>query len=458
MKIRSFKLSIIIILILMSFFQVMRLWFGDVSNRNFFYNFMANKDSYGELLFDDAPLLNPITMAVHYPQIDQDHFFIIHKDRLEYSELHLTNRRIIQDIIRYGKNEGIAVVDWNLFWNSQSVIMKLPFSMSYGDLLEDTKIVSSVSDINYVFNYLVIIPSTNANRALKCYLVNVEQGYAMELSYKNAFGSSNNNRLISIVNNIYSKQTFPTYLATKKIGLRRFNQNVFLPVEDVNVYSIRISEPFFNEEGFDERGLESYINRFFANPAAKYLIRDESTWTYRDEKSVVKYNEIGVIEYTDLTVRNQVNDTSLTQAYRIAKRFLDNSESIDENQYYLKNYEVTSKEIILYFNYRYNNFDFVISEDLKNKLSIKAPIEVRISDEKVAYYKRWIVEWETNIFEFKEVDVNYTKALDKYVELLARQTQYIEDMYLAYFIEELNYNATLNWIIESDKKYVVHLD
>ncbi|TCK93172.1 hypothetical protein EDC19_1360 [Natranaerovirga hydrolytica] len=461
MKLNSFKLPVIIVLLLISIVQIIRLWFDDFSNRNFFYNVIERQPAFEEILDDDISILNPETMAVYYPENDEEQFYIIKNTRAEFEDLLHNNRRLIQDILRYGTNEGVSIVNWDDFWVRQSIVMKLPVAIQYEDLLLDTKITRGIPEENYYFDYIIIIPAANSNRDVYTYLVNSEQSQMMTISYGDREEDAHNRRVIQTMNDLFEKQAFPLYLSTKKLGLRRFSQNIFLPLEDINVnynQSIQIEVPFIQNEVINEREVENYVNRFFSNPAAKYLIQDEHVWTYRDEQNIVRYDTNGIVEYTDLTVRKQIVDDSLMNAYAIGMNFIDDVANINNQEFYLMDYEMTNQDIILYFNYRYNDFDFVLSDSLKETLGVKAPLEIRISNDQVYYFKKWLIEKEISIFGYREFDIDYINALDRYVGLYGEDNDIIEDMYLAYYIDDINTQSNLNWIIKSDDYYIIELD
>lgn len=438
---------------------MIRLWFDDVSNRNFFYSFMDfNKETYGEILHNDTPLLAPSNMAIYYPEREQ--FYIMKKTRVEYEEILLTSRRMLQTLILNGKNEGITLVNWNDFWSRRSIVMKLPFEMSYEILLEDTQITKKDEGIDYVFNYLILMPNNDVNGKMSCYLVNAEQGQSMKITLDKTKERGNNQYLLDRMDDIFNKSSFPVYVGTKKLGLRIFNQNAFLPIEDVTVYynqSINIIQPFVTDGKVDSGEVERYVNNFFSNPVAKYVVKEDQVWTYRDEKTVVRYNINGVVEYSDLNNKRDNVGVSLVDAYKIANRFLQGDPNLQWQEYYLTDYRLTDEDIVFYYHYKFNDFDFVLSDDFKAELNMEAPIEVIVSEGKVAYYKRWVLDKQVNMFDYQEFDLDYKNTLDYFFDTYSDFGHSIDNMSLAYYIEGIEKDARLSWVIESDRKYILNL-
>ncbi|MFP4697960.1 MAG: hypothetical protein ACLFMO_04550 [Eubacteriales bacterium] len=467
MKIKFLKPLLIIVLLIASIFQVTRLWFDEGSNRNFFYNFIEDRnETYGEILNEDTPLLSPTIMAVYYPS--KEISYVINSTRGEYKELLLESRRFLQEVIYQGNNEGISVVDWEKFWTQRSIIMKIPFYMSVDMLLEDTQITKDVDEKEYLFNYVIITPSNERKGSSICYLVNDEEGQMMEIALNNN-QLQYNSEVIALTDNIYNKESFPKYSLSKKHiqGYSTkfdelFNQNVFLPTGvDIKYGSQKISRYFLEEESINIAELENYINNYFSNPSAKYLVEDDNVFTYKDEQTIVKYNTSGVVEFTDIRVDRRDEKIKLPQAYRQAKEFLDNDSLLRGQEYYLSDYNIYDKEIELFFNYRFKDFDAVLSDGLKEEIGIDYPIEIKIKGGKIVNYKRWLIKNDEvmNMFDFQEIEsLDYRMLLDQYIEQYPEETSPINNLYLAYYIDDIDEEHKVVCVIESNDLYLIDLE
>ena len=459
MKMKLGKISLLIALIILSIVQTARLWFDDFSSRNFFYSAIDKIDNKpkGDLSITDKSLLNPHTLAIY----NKEGYFIVIKEDKEYEELIFNSRKIMKDVLSKGKIEGnVKQIKWDDLWKKRAVFMEISYELEWKDLVEDLNITKPIDKNEYKFDYIVLIPSADISGSIECYLINIKQSQSMKIVMDKK-QSQNNNEAVNNIDKLLESK-LPIYISSKEGKIGKFSRNVFLPYIDINnnyIFDIELKKAFFNEKDeLVEAEFKKYAGIFFENSQSIFLInikKDNKTWPgyYNGEGISVTYIN-GVFEYENKTVSNEKNTIGLKEAYTKAVLFMQKDNIGYE--YYLDKIIETSNGYEFGFNYRFNNYDFFFSQNQKKLLDIEYPIEIYVKNDRIYKYKRIMLDYKSNIlYEDQNNIKDYLTVLNEFYEQNKNHKFPIENMYIAYYIDDVDGNIKLKWIINSSKTFTI---
>lgn len=471
MKKKWCKTIILVFLILTSFYQTAKLWFDDFSSYNFFMNklFVNKKEQYNELSKKSVifKLFQPLMIAIYQPE--SEYFSYINKADNKYINLLYQNLQLLQEVFKYKdevKGPYLFKHDhWNDLWQKNAMFMKIPYDISVSNLLEDLSMDGNNED-EFEFNYIVLIPSKDKEASIVCYLINTKTSMAKKIITKN---SNKVNEVIQILEQV-AKTSNKSYQASKKINIaaEKFSENVFIHSYrfiPMIQYNLNISIPFLNQSHqLEEKKLKKYMKQFFINPEFTYDV-SKVTITDGNEDIYVKYNEEkSIIEYKNNVVKNyEKQNVSINEGYKKAVVMLQKDEYLNKSlDWFLAGYKEKKDNIEYYFDYKITDneeeYNIVLSNELKKKLDMEYPIKIVVSRGEVITYKRWVIDIGAYSYNSRNFQYDARVILDKFYETYPNHTLPIADMFLGYYISDINNQVPLQWIIKSDKIYPINFD
>lgn len=463
-----YKGIILAFLIVVSIYQTGRLWFDDLSNRNFFYSVFGGQLSQEKTITNAAAdLIKPWKMVAYYPS-DAAEFMLIKNTRKEFDDIQKSIRGLIQQIVKYGDHGEMEELNWEKLFQFPSVLYEYAFPLTSGDL--EGVFNSGQNDLMRKmpqFDQILFIPPANNNNPFYCYFINTIENKMYSVQWEPANGK-NKSDITYLANELKSIElkSIPNYVSSKRIGVDRFSRNVFLPGDLENIYYKEImllGNPLLEDNEFKEEEVSNYVNGFFSNPVLVWSIKKEDYWVYGDDNIQVRVYPSGIVEYFNTKIKDEDSSVSLNEANQIAGQFLQKDKYVvQENlEYYLASYKKDQKGIYLYYKYRYDNFPYVLSSTIVNDDNIEYPIEIYIENGDVKYYKRLIRITENYSHAHnKQLKESYTSVLNRFYETLkaeeVQQEGKLDDLYLGYYQDELDSVATMMWIIKyNGKSYVL---
>ena len=247
--------------------------------------------------------------------------------------------------------------------------------------------------------------------------------------------------------------TSPKYVLENKIL-----ENVFVPVWNTNLtYDVLTAYNPYRDDNGEERfkNIEAGVNAFFDNPLAKsssYLTRtDKNTgeakpyYLFNDSSSKVLYYYPGdecLLEYSNYKIQPEIK-TSLEQNYDAAISFIEKDEYV-KNELYLKEVSENGAETIFYFDYAIAGFPIFL-DGFRNDMS--SHIEIVVENGVVSRYKKITLCYEIS-GETDFADLKYDEALRYLGFSEEMESAALGDMALAYKGGgPLDRAAYLNWFI-----------
>ena len=446
------KMSVLGLLIIGSLFQIVTLWFSDVSERNYFYSFIERgKEASSDINVEKKYILTPRHLIVHLGNSTGE-FTIVKRTSKEYEDLFKESMKIITAAIQKGSlTENLS--DPSILWSGRSLLYDLTFPLGKEVFAKDLGVGKDFIAPETVKEFAVL-PSDLYSDSIRVVLIDVDhQLYTYSLPKEEI--KESNNQIITFVNQIGQKSN-PYYISSYKDGIQYregiqlFDHNVLLPLPNDNLLyheEIYFDQPFLMNGQFDQDALENYINIFFINPGVKWKLEKENEIRFGDDRILIKYNVDGILEYSNSESSN-IKTTDLSSAYQVAEAFLekDRNLALEQGEYYLNGYEITGAEIHFYYGYSYNSFPLVIEDEIMKQYNMKQPMEITVVGNTVTNYKRFLFMQGQYIQQKQVFSSKYEEVLNQFIEDYDIDENQIQDMYLGYFWEDDN-TATMQWII-----------
>ncbi|PKM49164.1 MAG: hypothetical protein CVV02_17270 [Firmicutes bacterium HGW-Firmicutes-7] len=445
------KSFILVLLIVASIYQIITLWFDDVSDRNFFYSFL---DRVNEIIsepkgeFDKEYMTSPRMLGVFIGISDKD-FTIIEKKNIDYDKILGESMTVFNKVLSNGQFEGVYD-DASALWQSRGLIFSLSLIMSKEALASDFNVnVSTFGELSSV-QTMGIIPAKEKADKIKVYFIDEQtnQVYIYGLDEKEL--KERNNNINSYINTTESK-TYPPYYSSLKNVDELFKGNILLPLPTSNIRynnKIKLTTPFVINENFGTEDLEIFVNGFFDNPNVKWTIQNSSDMKYGDDHALVKYNNKAIFEYSSIISNNKVS-LGLSEAFNVAEEFIVKDVLLVKGDYQLSSYEKQGEKTIFYYEYEFDGLPLLMDKQLLVSNNMKYPIEITIESGKVVKYKR-LLFYMNGVDREEAFSSEFVEALNSFVDKNDIRKEQLDDMYLGYVMNDNN--VKLMWIIKYNGK------
>lgn len=451
MKSNIVKTCILVVLIVLSLYQTIGLWFDDLSDLNLFYDIVQyNTQVPEELSSERSYFITPELIAI-YSQSEKE-YSLVKKTTVDFNELLKKTVNALKVILTKGEIVE-EIIPKERLWESQNVLLKYPLTINSHQLVTDLD-VKNLSFVEHVdtFNEMIIIPVPEESSETYIYVYFINDNDYKDVKglriKKNDIKEDNKNLYDAIV----KESQFSHFTSSKNIDMVLFEKNVLLPETDFfGTDTVYLKKPFYQDQDIDSNQLEDYINGFFANNY-KWKIDDEQNeeqWTYSNESVLVNYNTNGIIEYINDNLDNK-KDLSLIESYHLARRFIDKKDNkIKEQEYYLVDYTEDGNKITFNFAYKYNDVKVVISEDYLQSYNLNSPMEITVMDGQIRTYKRLLLLVDDYIKPEEKYITDYNQVINKFLKAHPDENN-IQDMFLGYIHNPNVEDMKLNWIIITD--------
>lgn len=445
------KTMLLSLLIITSIYQIGKLWFDDISNDNFFHEFIdGSTDTIISPEAKQKHIITPNILGVYLGMPDIE-FTIVKKTSKRYEDMYDQSIRILSEVFKSGKLEG-KTRDSEIIWRNKGVLFSLSFTLPKDLFAQDLGIGESLLDGINSIKSIGIIPATTEHNNIVVYLVEDTNEIYMYSLDKNEIEDAND-KLNRDMEQIMESEG-PQYISSLKNDITLFNKDILLPIANEKYNAeLLFTTPYVAENAFLDDSLESYINNYFANPGAKWEILKGNEIRYGDDKILIKYNLNGIFEYINLEEGNN-GGADIISSYNSAVKFLEKDVKLIQQEYFLTNYKVKDNSITFYYSYSSNDFPIVIDSQLKQQYELIEPMEITVTNGKVSSYKRILLEQEDFMQEREIFSASYEDAIAKFMQEYDIRKNSITDMYLGYFYENSGY-ATMQWIIEYNDTYFI---
>lgn len=404
--------------VILAVYQTGKLWFGDFSSHNFFYDFLNTNQEEQEQSQEKFLIENIIVSSgennfrLISEGIYEDGFKNNFDEMISYC-LKKNNRKDVD--LRGVFNGKLCMYNYGAYLNTEDIKDLFSHELKQEDLSAFNKIALWVDNKGEAGGILVINSDNNTYIPLNCNKKEILR------------------RVYDDIGNLNQRVGDNYYISTYLSGFGNFNDFLFIPQLNLREYSpVNAFNPLVSENGVLIDDLEKNIDVFFDNPAIKWSSNINNVYTYSDENTVVKYYTTGVLEYINYRNIASRDDVNFYNAYLKAVNFIERDSNI-VNEVFLKKYEKTDNTFKFYFDYKINDFPVELSEEIKQQTGIDAIIEISVNASGVTAYKKYAYNYVPSDNEIETLKIDYLQAVDTIFEEEGLDEK-IKEIYLCYLL------------------------
>lgn len=408
MKISKIQSAVIFILVILTFIQTGELWFGDASNRNFFYSFFNSGSSY-------ASSENLFQLSKPYRIINSkgNGKFFIKYTGIDESEQKKAMDDVMIKLFKEGEFVKSTAIDWQEVLD-KSIIFEYKCQMPADAFTASYKQKSSLLHARFKeFNTIFIISGNDKFEPARVLFF----GDAANVCYEYKIPKSDlNNQIITAKENFSVLDNKIYYIASKPFS-NLFSNNAFMATweaERLEYSKIEKINPYSESGGVLLSTVEKKVDVFFDNPP-KAQPSPKGVFAFSDENTVVKYYPTGVLECFNYKAADEKINSTFTSAYNKAIEFIKRDTTItDEDEYYLAEYaKGDDGNWIFSFDFTINDFPIYISETISAEPRLKHAIEVTVSHDFVVKYMRYAYSYKIHEKAKSIATKDYNAALNQ---------------------------------------------
>lgn len=434
------KNFIIAFLMILAIYQTAELWFEDFSSHNFF-SFSDKADFFKESDVKSHTLKRVIINL-------GDNRMLSRSNGIYEGTWKKTLDQSVAKILKKGEIVSDGAADWKTILKNRCFVYEYDFVMG-SEEIEDVFGVTGGNADRIKSCDTVVISTENGVGRLR--FVNSKTMWCLEIKMNDSFND---------VNNVFA--TFSNssddlyYISSVQNGFEIFKGNVFIPRWDGQStgYSYVSAEMQYDDLQ-DKTALEGEVNLFFENPAGKWSTTVNDVINYSDETTVVKFYPQNVLEYSNYSTEGYGEDNDFYANYMGALSLLEADAGV-ANEYYLRDWAFSNGEYKLYFGYKINDMEVVMSEELLKKTGMKDYIEVTASYGRVSNYKRYCTSYSVESGKSFVANRDFLTCVDEvYNGFEDAEGLVVDEISLSYVDDGGNEKIALSWLMDIDGKQYV---
>ncbi|MCF8018527.1 MAG: hypothetical protein K9L62_03890 [Vallitaleaceae bacterium] len=447
----TIKIVILITLIVTSVYQTSRLWFDDQSDPNLFYRvFSSSALENLEAMRDAGNLITPKQLGVYLGQPNLE-YTVVKKGVTYYESLRNESIKILT--MGLNKDYYIGTVEnLELLWGNQHTSMHLDFPLEKATFA--TNLGISLNALNSIESVetILIMPAFRNEIWLNIFLEDHVTGFYHHYQVPKTEVTISNDSLAYQLSSVIAIGNKTSFISTLKNNIPYYSKHILLPLpsEDNRYHDpIFIRIPFVSSGVVNINDLNGYVSLYFDNPDIMKAIPLEDEVRYVDGNVVVRYNTEGLLEYNRI-VKENTGPTSLTLALTVANQFIEQDIQRMPTEYFLKSYVQEDQRTVFYYDVGFNDYPFVLTEEVREKYGMSHAMEVTVSGDKVIRYRRIIRQIDEMNPQNKTLQAKYEDVLDKVIVEVGTLDVEIEEMYLGYSWHMDMMEMSLNWVVQYD--------
>ncbi len=445
------KTLVLSILVLTSIYQIAMLWFDYPSDRNFFLSIIDTETSFGDSNINGSyELFYPSKLATFY-QTNGNYIFKNFDNQT--NNMADSMFEIVKQALETGESSS-GFVAMKELWSGQHIMLEMPFVINKKVLEENMKINSIWFKDSMAFDRVYIYPGEFTDDYMKLVFADksLEKRFSCQILVSNI--KQLNDMVLGYIKENHGLDEI-RYISTKQREINRFANDILLPASSQSfdlTQTIYGERYFYGDNKRDMDSLENYVDYFFLNPEIAWSTANKDEVRYGDLEVVVSYNKDGLLTYSFIDeIENR--ETDLGSAYKAALKFMEKDTILNQTEFDLVNYNQTDDEVTFYFDYGYRGVP-ILFNNLEGDLGISHPMEISVTGNTVISYKRLLWKTEEVLIQGDPFEILYQRLLDRIVPEIGEEK--IEDMYIAYYSENIDDGAYLKWVVRlSDGKGLV---
>lgn len=450
------KTIVLILLIGLTVVQATTLWFDEFSDRNVFYRIIDRLRGGSDI--EQVSMAKPYSLAIYFGDIDRE-YSIIREEAIIVEHMTLASERLLQETLTSKRRIG-RVIDEAEIWERQHLRLRFAKPLDV-KLFGDSLFVSrSVLEPIKAIDEVIIQTATLEYAHLQVFLHDsISQAYYVYTIDKTDVRELNDN-INAFIQDKRGQSYLASYISTQKAGMTIFKNNTLLPLanaaltyyDEIYLYEPYVSEGRIMTSAYEEPNglsLERYMTRFFTNPDIKSVTRRGDAVVFGDGEVSVSYGLDGYLEMKKILTKSKMPD--VMKGYALAYNFVQNDMKESQLDFYYVDH-IESKESVIYrFNYKIEGFPIFFDTAWLASYEMNYAIEVEVSNDEVARYRRIVKEREYVIQQPIGFSGNYQDALDYALADVSQDIGALVTMELSYVSVDPN-TLQFQWFIQFEDK------
>ncbi|MCL2406949.1 MAG: hypothetical protein FWC95_03380 [Defluviitaleaceae bacterium] len=441
----------ILLLIALCIVQAGRLWFGGVPRLDFLYILGIERSPVGLTEAMDS-LAVPRRMLI---SVGEQRFVATYTSVAEAPQ-YIAASSILREVMRM----DIAPVIYSDFdvpsiltepYNGDVVVFDYGFAMPAAAFFAAKQEPNRLEGYMDEFNMIIFISDR----------IEADEGYP--------YGSTR----IFFINTFLLQHTIVEFITEQYVCLASSSfehdwQNLFYVPSLTGGSPMFLPRSFFQEATFRQiqitsnytlsgDGVDGIMRGFFDEPEHVHGSSDPfERNTFRDNfVTAIYFEHINVIEYRNWQTGGRATGT-LQEAYALARLFITDRDVTFNNESFLSHFEYEDGRWRLFFNLIYDNLPIMLSDELREILSMDSFIEITIERGRVTHYKRYavLVHFHQQNFVAGHFIIDYISVFDyiyEYHRVMSINT--LQNLFIHYIIE-VGGQANLSYAVVFNGKKV----
>lgn len=443
------KSIILVVLIVASIYQTGKLWFEDISDRNFFYDTITDSKTNVDSVSQSKGFIVPEQVGVYIGAPDVVYTTIAY-GASSYSGVVNTSEALIKTVLSDGSYVG-PLENPDDLWEDQHIILILPFGLSGSEIASGFGVSdANIKDIGQA-DTIIIAPASEDERSLHMYIESSMSDTIQHYQINKQSALIQNEALYSYLTKVVEADNNRAYTSTRMSNSPLFHRTLLLPEvsRDIQYHSSLYWEVPLVEDGqVDEPSVRQYVRGFFDNPDVMSKISYEDEVRFTAGNVIVRYTNEGQLDYTSNT--GVTGSPELYEAIAIAQQFINSKADLSSFEYHLSGYAYGPDDLTIYYSYGYNGFPIVMDMASKDYYRQPYSISVKVRGNEVVHYRSLVREVPALLPQFESLDLSYGSALDDLLDEIGALSGPITDMYLGYKWSEASSEMKLHWVVEVD--------
>ena len=381
-KFTSVVKSVLILgLAALAVFQISRLWFVNLTNRNFFLYLAAR--------FPVAVPDGQNAWARPFRIIYGSERYNIRYSGIENSFEWEFGLNALDAIIRSGSFAGIIDADSSRITNRVGFIFEYNFQMcseTFTRAMGRRRGGVLTGQGPETFSSIVIQPPIEGDSLLRAFFLS--EGRAWEFTLQPGSGRHSAEDFALSVPYVRADGLY--FVRSEGIFLPRFGGDFYYrSAIPRNPHHDRYGHLFMSS-------IRPHIEHFFANPVTIHSSVRADVYTFSNLSTMVRYHPNDVLEYTSYRRVGRTTPAGILSDFSVARAFIARDISND-TEIYFAGYDVRGSEYIFRFNFVFDNFPMIMISPWPTSANcndpLYAPLEITVEHGRVVRYRRLAINF-----------------------------------------------------------------
>ncbi len=441
----AIKSIVLTMLILLSFWQIERLWFENNSSHSFFYS-IPRKTAAEQAL--QELILEPDHIALYRGETKGE-YYAVDSAGIVFGSLVKDVGRVIRQLAQMTPLKEYPYE--NLFDKPHILYhFSMPISEAVVSRIAQVAPAAEAGEIST----MALVPAGLAENNLLLLFFDENTELVKGFSILKSSLSDENEVFFAYISNP-SAAGGTLLLSAKQRGLTAFQGEALLPAQNQNYILPQEwrREPAFltevsGQQKIDVEKLSDYIFFYIKNPRILWNIQEEERVRFGDSSVLTQYDPKGIFTYRFVQQVDQAQaELSAGEALKRAFEFMRRDHLLSSQEFKLADYRQEGEQHIFRFDYYFRGHRLVWKEEMTEYYGATTPMEIIVEREQVVFYRRLLLQAEELLQQGVRFQVNYEEVLNRFYQ--THDKAVVKSLALAYFVE--GEAIRLGWAVKTSE-------